>query len=434
MSFPGFSDQISKIRAENVTPQELSSLFNVCSSSSTALYSPVRAAVPLRPRLHCPNSHRVAQTSILQPIAAAPSGQASTLSRPLAGLKSSPLAHRPLSVSKPLSATPHFERSPSAARQLQIIALSSTRQPGAFAHTSVQPAADAPERSAQSKRTLSPADILPPPPLNPSLPKTTPPLPSPPTLLSPGSPQTQAEPHLQNLTQKVETKQAEEQREQGRGVRQGVRDEGSVAKDLRVEKDDQREKVKEEKPTEEQMSQQEQEVRREEDQMEVTEEGQSERREDSKEKKMEEDEEGETPMDQSDNQTGPLLHQHHNTDPVPVPDPVKDSSVDSKPITGLISAPGSIQTPVPAPAPVLVPAPAPVPEVSAQTQRLQEPHKDLQPVSQEDFCESMSTQSDNQSGTSTSLLTAARAFRLPRVVNEFVWPSSFCLTSVHTVH
>ncbi|XP_030612133.1 polyhomeotic-like protein 3 isoform X2 [Archocentrus centrarchus] len=374
------------------------------------LYSPGRAS-PLRPRLHSPNSHRVAQTSILQPIAAAPSGQASPISRPLTGLKSSPLTHSPVSVSKPLSAAPHFERSPSAARQLQIIALSSSRQPqpGTYTHTSLQlapPAAESPELSAQSKRTLSAEDVPPPPPplpppLNPSLPKTISPLPSPPSLLSPGSPQSQAEPQPQNLTQKVEAKEAEEQRELGRGVRQEVKDEGSTAKDLRVEKDDQREKVKEEKPTEEQISQEEQEVSREEDQMEVTEEGQSdrERREEGKDKKMEEEEEGETPMDQSETQTGQLLHPHHNTDPIPVPDSVKDSSVDSKPITGLISTPVPIQTPIPAPVPV--PVPVPVPEVSTQTQRLLEPHKDLQPISQEDFCENMSTQSDNQSALSS---------------------------------
>lgn len=377
-------------------------------SSPTALYSPVRA-VPLRPRLHSPNGHRAAsprQTSALQPIAAAPSSQASSISRPLAGLKSCPLTHSPVSVSSALSAVPHFERSLSAAKQLQIIALSSGRQPqpGTYTHASVQPpppAAESPEVSAQSKRTLSTEDVLPPPPpLNPSLPKTTSPLPSPPSLLSPASPQSQAEPQPQNLTQKVEVKEAEEQRKRAAAVRQEVKDEESIAKDLRVEKDDQREKVKEEEPSEEQINQEVQEVSREEDQMEVTEEGQSERerREEGKDKKMEEEEEGETPMDQSENQTAQLPHQYHNTDPIPEPDPVKDSTVDSKPITGLISTPLPVQTPAPVP----VPEPAPVPEASAQSQRLPEPQKDLQPVSQEDFCENMSTQSDNQSGTVNS--------------------------------
>lgn len=380
-------------------------------SSPTALYSPVRA-VPLRPRLHSPNGHRAAsprQTSALQPIAAAPSSQASSISRPLAGLKSCPLTHSPVSVSSALSAVPHFERSLSAAKQLQIIALSSGRQPqpGTYTHASVQPpppAAESPEVSAQSKRTLSTEDVLPPPPppppLNPSLPKTTSPLPSPPSLLSPASPQSQAEPQPQNLTQKVEVKEAEEQRKRAAAVRQEVKDEESIAKDLRVEKDDQREKVKEEEPSEEQINQEVQEVSREEDQMEVTEEGQSERdrREEGKDKKMEEEEEGETPMDQSENQTAQLPHQYHNTDPIPEPDPVKDSTVDSKPITGLISTPLPVQTPAPVP----VPEPAPAPEASAQSQRLPEPQKDLQPVSQEDFCENMSTQSDNQSGTVNS--------------------------------
>nr|XP_004572971.2 polyhomeotic-like protein 3 isoform X3 [Maylandia zebra] len=374
-----------------------------------SLYSPVRA-VPLRPRLHSPNGHRAAsprQTSALQPIAAAPSSQASSISRPLAGLKSCPLTHSPVSVSSALSAVPHFERSLSAAKQLQIIALSSGRQPqpGTYTHASVQPpppAAESPEVSAQSKRTLSTEDVLPPPPpppLNPSLPKTTSPLPSPPSLLSPASPQSQAEPQPQNLTQKVEVKEAEEQRKRAAAVRQEVKDEESIAKDLRVEKDDQREKVKEEEPSEEQISQEVQEVSREEDQMEVTEEGQSERerREEGKDKKMEEEEEGETPMDQSENQTAQLPHQYHNTDPIPEPDPVKDSTVDSKPITGLISTPLPVQTPAPVP----VPEPAPAPEASAQSQRLPEPQKDLQPVSQEDFCENMSTQSDNQSALSS---------------------------------
>uniref|UniRef100_A0A3Q2W6X0 Nascent polypeptide-associated complex subunit alpha, muscle-specific form-like n=1 Tax=Haplochromis burtoni TaxID=8153 RepID=A0A3Q2W6X0_HAPBU len=305
------------------------------------------------------------QTSALQPIAAAPSSQASSISRPLVGLKSCPLTHSPVSVSSALSAVPHFERSLSAAKQLQIIALSSGRQPqpGTYTHASVQPpppAAESPEVSAQSKRTLSTEDVLPPPPLpplNPSLPKTTSPLPSPPSLLSPASPQSQAEPQPQNLTQKVEVKEAEEQRKRAAAVRQEVKDEESIAKDLRVEKDDQREKVKEEEPSEEQISQEVQEVSREEDQMEVTEEGQSERerREEGKDKKMEEEEEGETPMDQSENQTAQLPHQYHNTDPIPEPDPVKDSTVDSKPITGLISTPLPVQTPAPVP----VPEPAP---------------------------------------------------------------------------
>ncbi|XP_031141036.1 polyhomeotic-like protein 3 isoform X2 [Sander lucioperca] len=426
-------------------------------------YSSVRA-VPLRPRLHSPNSHRAPsprQTSTLQPIAAAPTCQASPVSRPLAGLKSCPLTqtllgsgqsqHSSLSATKPASASSHFERSPSAARQLQIIALSRQTQPCTYA-PAVQPAPSAvesPELSAQSKRTLSAEDALPLP-LNPSLPKTASPLPSPPSLLSPASPPSQVGPQTQTVSQKGEAKESEEQRERGRGLRQG----GSVGRDLR---DDQREKVKEEKqrrPPEKEgstVSQKEQEVEtgREEEQMEVTEEGQ--RAEKGKEKKMMEDEEeGETAMDQSENLTSQILHQHKNTDPVPMPDAVKESSVEPKPTLGLISAPAPTPapapapvtlpapTPAPAPAPVTlpapvpapapapvtlpapvpapapapvtlpapvpapvtlpVPAPAPVPEVSVQSQRLPD---SLQPVIQEDFCENMSTQSDNQSALSS---------------------------------
>lgn len=173
-----------------------------------------------------------------------------------------------------------------------------------------------------------------------------------------------------------------------------------------MERDDQREKVKEEKrrlSTEKDVSlvsQKEQEVEtgREEEQMEVTEEGQSdrERAERGEEKKIaEEEEEGETAMDQSENLTSQILHQYQNTDPIPKCDTVKDSSVEAKPVPGLISAPVPVQTPASVPAP----APAPAPEVSLQSQRLPESHRDLQPVSQEDFCENMSTHSDNQSGT-----------------------------------
>eukprot|EP00064_Thunnus_orientalis_P023728 superscaffoldBa00009275_g23983 len=157
--------------------------------------------------------------------------------------------HSSLPVSNPMSATSHFEPSPSAARQLQIIALSSGRQPqpGTYGHATVQSAVASPELSSQSKRTLSSEDVIPLP-LNPSLPKTNSPLPSPPSLLSPASPPSQAGPQTQTLVQKGgEAKESEEQRERGRGVRQGIGDEGRVGQDLRVEKDDQREKGKEER-------------------------------------------------------------------------------------------------------------------------------------------------------------------------------------------
>ncbi|XP_051796343.1 polyhomeotic-like protein 2 isoform X3 [Acanthochromis polyacanthus] len=462
------------------------------------LYSPVRA-VPLRPRLHSPNGHRVAsprQTSNLQPIAAAPSSQASTVNRPLAGLKSCPLTqtvlgqsqHSALSVANPLS----------AARQLQIIALSSGRQPqaGTFAHNAVTAAAavESPELSSQSKRTSSSDDALPLPP-NPSLPKTS----SPPSLLSPASPPSQAGP--QTLTLKGDMKEGDEQRSRaGRpvvreekdprpgvreekdprpgvreekdprpgvreekdprpgvreekdprpgvreekdprpgvreekelrpavreekdlrpGVRQdkdprpgvreekelrpevreekdprpGVREEKDLKpgvreeKDLRTEGDDQR--VKEEKPAEKEISPKE----AEDDQMEVTEEGQSNREQrEEVEEKMEEGDDGETPMDQSENPTDSVLMYSN-----PTPDTVKDSNVELKPT---LSAAVPAQTPLPVPPVPQVP-PVTVSDISVQNQRLPEPHRDLQPVGQEDFCENMSTQSDNQSALSS---------------------------------
>lgn len=295
-----------------------------------------------------------------------------------------------------MSVSSHFERSPSAARQLQIIALSSGRQtqPGTYAHTvhSPPPIVESPDVSGQSKRAVSAEDVLPLP-LNPTLPKNTSSLPSPPSLLSPASPPSQAAPQIQNLTQKKEAKESEEQRERPRGVRQGVREEAGGGKDLKtVQKDDQRGKEKEEKPrlsTETEVSQkqtQEAERGREDEDMEVTEEGESDRA--KEERKVEVEEEGEAAMDQSENLSAQSLHQQQNKDPTPKPDSVKDSSTEPKPVKGLVSAPTT------------APVPTPVPEASVHNQRLPESHRDLQPVSQEDFCENMSTQSDNQSGTS----------------------------------
>ncbi|XP_041670110.1 polyhomeotic-like protein 2 isoform X2 [Cheilinus undulatus] len=421
------------------------------------LYSPVRA-VPLRPRLHSPNGHRSSsprQSSALQPIAAAPSSQASSISRPLSGMKTCPLTqsmlgpsqsqHSSLSVTNPMSVSSHFERSPSAARQLQIIALSSGRQTGAYTHTvqSPPPVVESTELSSQSKRTLSGEDVLPLP-LNPTLPKNTSPLPSPPSLLSPASPPGQPSPLTQTLNQKREAKDGEEQRERPRVGRQGIKEDGGVGKDLKGQRDDQREKEKE-KPRlspgkEASVSQkqvQEEERSREEEDMEVTEEGErdKEREERGKEKKREVEEERETPMDQSEDLISSVLQQQ-NTDPCPKTDnTVKDSNTEPKPVKGLISAPvpSSVPSPVPvsapvpvsvpvqvpatlpspspspspspvtvsAPVPSPVPAPAPVPEVSVHSQRLHESHRDVQPVGQEDFCENMSTQSDNQSALSS---------------------------------
>ncbi|XP_053198055.1 polyhomeotic-like protein 2 isoform X2 [Scomber japonicus] len=393
------------------------------------LYSPVRA-VPLRPRLHSPRAVSPRQSSTHQPIAAAPAAQASPISRPSAGPKSvlgpGQSQHGSLPVTSPVPAASHFEPPPSAARQLQIIALSSGRQlqPGTYSHAPVQPVAASSELSGQSKRTLSSDDVLPLP-LNPSLPKTTSPLPSPPSLLSPASPPSQAGPQTQTLVQKGgggEAKESEEQREKGRGVRQGVGDEGSVGQDLRKERDDQREKGKEERPrlaAEKDGSlaspkEKEAEAGREEEKMEVTEEGQSERergeekceresKEEEKKMEEEEEEEGETAMDQSENTSSPLLNQHN------VDLNQKDFNKEPKPILGLISAPVPVpvQNPAPVPVPVSVPAPVPVQvpvpllEPSVQSQRLPELPRDLQPANQEDFCENMSTQSDNQSALSS---------------------------------
>ncbi|XP_062297324.1 LOW QUALITY PROTEIN: polyhomeotic-like protein 3 [Scomber scombrus] len=406
------------------------------------LYSPVRA-VPLRPRLHSPRAASPRQSSTLQPIAAAPAAQALSRQPAVGGTeeraRSRPISepvlgpgqsqHGSLPVTNPVSATSHFEPSPSAARQLQIIALSSGRQPqpGTYSHAPVQPVVSLSELSGQSKRALSSDEVLPLP-LNPSLPKTTSPLSSPPSLLSPASPPSQAGPQTQTLVQKGggEAKESEEQREKGRGVRQGVGDEGSVRQDLRKERDDQREKGKEERQrlaAEKDGSlvspkEKEAEAGREEEKMEVTEEGQTERergeekceRESSEEKKMEEEEEeGETAMDQSENTSSPVLNQHQNIDLNLTPVAVKDLNKEPKPILGLISAPVPVQNPapisvpvsVPAPVPVPVPVQVPLPEPSVQSQRLPELPRDLQPANQEDFCENMSTQSDNQSALSS---------------------------------
>ncbi|XP_010764072.1 uncharacterized protein [Notothenia coriiceps] len=314
------------------------------------LYSPVRA-VPLRPRLHSPNGHRVVssrQTSTFQPIAAAPVCQAPPTRSPLSALKSCPLTQTLLGQSQhsslpgTTSASSHFERTPSAARQLQIIALSSGRQtkpctypPAALA----PPTVEAQEKPSQSKRTLSGEHVLPlPRPLIPSLPKNS----SPPFLLSPASP-----PQTQTLLRRGEGREEDEQREGGRG-REGDREE------LRGEKDDQRGKEKQKLHPEREESivgqkKEEEETVRVEEHMEVTEEGQSDGQKAGK--KMEE--EGESAMDQSES-----LHQDQNLDA----DPVEDE--EQKPVLG------------------------PAPEF-------------LQPGGQEDFSEDMSTQSDNQSALSS---------------------------------
>ncbi|XP_029979238.1 polyhomeotic-like protein 3 isoform X2 [Sphaeramia orbicularis] len=366
------------------------------------LYSPVRA-VPLRPRLHSPNGHRVAsprQSSALQGITPAPSSQAPPTGRPLTGLKTCPLSqsmlgsgqsqHSPLPATNPLSVASHFERSPSAARQLQIIALSSGRQTGTYAQTSVPPPAEPPDASGQSKRTLSNDEALP---LNPPLPKTSSPLPSPPTLLSPASPPSQPTPQTQTPIPKGDAKEGEEQRDQGRAVRQGTRDDGG--KDLRPEKDDQRQKEKEEKVQKEGGDAARSRGEEEEEEMEVTEEG---TKEGKKMEQVEEEADGDAVMDQCC-ETSPELQQYQN----PNPDPVKDPGTESKPNLGHIPVP--VQTPVQVPVTAPVPVPVQV-QVSVQVQvPVQEsaPQRltELHPGTQEDFCENMSIQSDNQSALSS---------------------------------
>ncbi|XP_034044718.1 polyhomeotic-like protein 3 isoform X2 [Thalassophryne amazonica] len=383
------------------------------------LYSPVRA-VPLRPRLHSPNSHKAAsprQASTLQPIAAAAAAGAAAgppVSRSMAGPKSCALSqslhragqsqHSSIPVTN-MPVTSHFERSASAARQLQIIALSSGRQtqPGTYTHASVQSTprtVKSPDLPSQSQRTVSSDDMLPL--------KMASPLPSPPPLPSPSSPPSQAGPHTHLLLQKGELKDGDEQRVPGRltGPRQVFGDTESVGQDLRVERDDQRKQEMEQdekkrlKVEKQDISicKTEQKVKtgREDEPMEVTEEGHSEgERVEGEERRMEE--EGGTTMDKSENPASHVLHQYHKLDPNPIPDSIQDSSTEPKHDVDLVSAPIPVQTVTVAP----VPIPPSVPEASVQSQRLPESHRDLQSINQEDFCENMSTQSDNQSALSS---------------------------------
>ncbi|XP_061820974.1 uncharacterized protein [Nerophis lumbriciformis] len=111
------------------------------------LYSPVRA-VPLRPRLHSVKAASPRVTSPLQKMTA--SSRASPV-----GFKScsAPQSKTGANQSQLSSLPASFESSPSASRQLQIIAFSSARQPPSFPQTSA--VVTSPEPSSQSKRTLS---------------------------------------------------------------------------------------------------------------------------------------------------------------------------------------------------------------------------------------------------------------------------------------
>lgn len=73
-----------------------------------------------------------------------------------------------------------------------------------------------------------------------------------------------------------------------------------------------------------------------------------------------------------------------------------------EPARGSAEEPQQLLDLVPTPALVPVAAAAPVQDVPVQGQRQLDPQRDLQPAAQEDFCENMSTQSDNQSGDSAA--------------------------------
>ncbi|XP_054622029.1 polyhomeotic-like protein 3 isoform X2 [Dunckerocampus dactyliophorus] len=264
------------------------------------LYSPVRA-VPLRPRLHCV---RAASPRIPLPLQTM-----TTVSQaPAVGFKrcSSPQSKLGTSQSQLSSLPASFETSPSASRQLQIIALSSARQPPSFPQTSAAPVVASPESCSQSKRTLSGQEVLP-------LPQ------------SPSSP-----PRLQPQTLSPKGEEAKERDTQP----EGLNDEGSVAENDQRDKDEEGDKMEAEKDTR-LLTGTEQEGERGRDNMDVTEEGQSERQDGGEDRKMEVEEEGEAAM----NRTSPLVSQTSET--------VKVSEAEPETITSLLSEPLPVQNPSP---------------------------------------------------------------------------------------
>ncbi|XP_038153885.1 polyhomeotic-like protein 3 isoform X3 [Cyprinodon tularosa] len=317
------------------------------------LYSPVRA-VPLRPRLHSPSSHRATtprHSQALQPISAAPSSQTVSVSKPLTGLKSAPSTPTVLAPSPSQnslgSSSNHFERSPSAARQLQMIALSSGQQSqaGTYAHTVVpSKPAELVELSSQSKRTGNKEDLG-------RIPLKSPPLASAPS-------------HSQTLNKKREPKETEEQGDSSRGAKPGVRDEQSVSKDFLGEQDVHIEKVKQDKLAK---MEPDPESERDKDPMEITEEEEKDKERRGKKRKLEE-EEGDAAMDTSDSLVARPLHQNQNTEPLSAPDTVKDANIESKPKLDLSPIPVkaplkglvSVKTPVTEPTPVGTPGQAPI--------------------------------------------------------------------------
>lgn len=291
------------------------------------------------------------------------------LPQPLLGSGQSQRGSLPVAPPLPVSPSPRFDRSPSAARQLQIIALSSARQPlsGPYAHT-VPPSPH--ELLVQPKRTTSNEDSAPPLPPSSALPRAASSTPSPPSTLSPPSPPSQATPS------------SEEKRDGGQGARRegkggggggGEGGGGGGSPDLKVEDrgSDQRHELKEAK---EEQNEQEVAASAEEEVMEVTEEGQT---------KVDD------VMDQSE---GP-----------------EQNLIAEEPARASAEEPQQLLDQVPTQALVPVAA-APVQDAPIQAQKQpdhhrdsqRDPQRDPQPVASEDFCENMSTQSDNQSGDLTA--------------------------------
>lgn len=354
------------------------------SPSMAALYSPVRA-VPLRPRLHSPNGHRLTSPrpiSTFQPIAASLAG------KPLAGPKTCPLSQTVLGSSQsqrgslPVNTPPDFEHLPSAARQLQIIALSSGRQAqsGQKPHPlqSLSHIAEPPEPPCQKKKPSGGEDG---PHLPPEPPRNASPIPSPPSLLSPASPRSQTGPQTQATVRKCE---AQEQQEKVPGASASIGGQGSTEKDKKVEKEEGGEQGKEEASAQKEeargecVSERKDEEVGEEERMNVTEEGES-----TAESSRVQREDQETPMDQSDSPTSQTPQKSQIPVSVPTPEAATDSSRDPKPILGQAASASG---------------PGLGPEVPLHPQR---PGPQLdQPVGQED-CENMSTQSDNHSGNLT---------------------------------
>lgn len=353
------------------------------SPSMAALYSPVRA-VPLRPRLHSPNGHRLSSPrpiSTFQPIAASRAG------KPLAGPKTCPLSQTVLGSSQsqrgslPVNTPPDFEHLPSAARQLQIIALSSGRQSQSGQNPrplqALSHIAESPEPPCQKKKTSGGEDGLH---LPPELPKSACAIPSPPSLLCPASPLNQTGPQTKTAVLKCEV---QEQQEKVPGTSASIGGQGSTERDKKVEKDHGGEQGNEEASAQkeeahgESVTERKDEEVSEEEHMKVTEEGES----IAERSRVQRGEDEEAAMDQADSPTRQAPQKSQIPVSVPMPEAATDSGRDPKPILGQAAS-----------------GPGLGPEVPLHPQR---PGPQLdQPVSQED-CENMSTQSDNHSGNLT---------------------------------